>query len=114
MELILIYNLLDSISIMTNVFSVFRKYCLDGIEANVEQLDHNMQVSIGTITAINPHIGYEKATEIAQESFATGKSVREICLEKGILTEEELDKILDPAEMTKPGISAEELLYEDK
>lgn len=110
MEPVLVYNLLDSIKIMTNVFGVFRKYCVDGIEANEEQLAHNMKVSIGTITAINPHIGYEQASEIAKEAFATGKSVREICIEKGILTAEELDKILDPAEMTKPGIAAEKLL----
>lgn len=110
MEPVLVYNLMDSIQIMTNVFEVFRKYCLEGIEANVEQLEENMNVSIGTITAINPHIGYEKATEIAQESFQTGKSIREICLARELLTKEELDQILDPAEMTKPGISAEELL----
>src|SRR5690625_3402494 len=114
MEPVLVYNLLDSIKIMTNVFGVFRKYCLEGIQANLDQLDHNMKVSIGTITAINPHIGYEKATEIAQESFATGKSIREICIRKGVLTEEELDKILDPYEMTKPGISAEDLLLKKK
>lgn len=110
MEPVLVYNLKESIKIMTNVFKVFREDCLDGIEANVEQLNHNIETSLGIITAINPHVGYEKATEIAREAFETGKPIREICMSKGILTEEELDKILDPHEMTKPGISAEELL----
>lgn len=110
MEPVLVYNLIDSIKIMTNVFKVFREDCLDGIEANVKQLEQNMNISLGIITAINPHIGYEKATEIAREAFETGKPIREICLSKGVLTSEELDQILDPHEMTKPGISAEELL----
>src|SRR5699024_10208004 len=95
---------------MTNVFKVFREECLNGIEANVEQLEHNINTSLGIITAINPHIGYEKATEIAREAFETGKPIREICLNKGVLTSEELDQILDQNEMTKPGISAEEIL----
>jgi aspartate ammonia-lyase len=112
MEPVLVYNLIDSIKIMTNVFKVFREYCLDEIEANTDQLEHNMKTSLGIITAINPHIGYEKATEIAREAFTTGMPIREICVSKGILTNEELDKILDPYEMTKPGISAEELLKE--
>lgn len=110
MEPVLVYNLKDSIKVMTNVCKVFREDCLEGIEANVEQLEHNIETSLGIITAINPHVGYEKATEIAREAFETGKSIRDICVGKGILTEEELERILDPNEMTRPGISAEELL----
>ena len=110
MEPVLVYNVKESIKIMTNVFKVFREDCLDGIEANIEQLEHNIHTSLGIITAINPHIGYEKATEIAREAFETGQPIREICLSKGVLSSEELDQILDPNEMTKPGISAEELL----
>lgn len=110
MEPVLVYNLLDSVKVMTNVLRVFREYCVSGIEANIEQLEHNIKTSIGIITAINPHIGYESATEIAREAFKTGKPVREICLAKGVLSEEDLDKILNPKEMTKPGISAAELL----
>lgn len=110
MEPVLVYNLLDSIKVMTNVFTVFRKYCLDGIKANIEQMENNVKSSLGIITAINPHIGYEQATEIAREAFITGKTIREIIVRKGLLTSEELDRILDPYEMTKPGISAAELL----
>lgn len=112
MEPVLVHNLMESVQIMTNVFTVFEKYCIEGIEANLKQLKTYMDVSIGTITAINPHVGYEKATEVAREAFLTGQSVREICVQKGILSEEELEQILDPAEMTKPGISAEHLLKE--
>ena len=59
---------------------------------------------MGVITAVNPHIGYEVAARIAKEAILEGKSVRELCLQYGVLTEEELDIILNPYEMTEPGI----------
>jgi len=110
MEPVLVYHLIDSIKVMTNVAKVFREYCVTGIKAHVEQLEENMNKSLGIITAINPHVGYERATEIAQEAFETGESIRDICERRRILTKEELDQILDASEMTKPGISANELL----
>ena len=110
MEPVLVYHLIDSIKVMTNVVKVFREYCVTGIKAHVEQLEENMNKSLGIITAINPHVGYERATEIAQEAFETGESIRDICERRQILTKEELDQILDASEMTKPGISANELL----
>src|SRR5690625_1904228 len=110
MEPVLVYHLIDSVKVMTNVVKVFREYCVTGIKAHVEQLEENMNKSLGIITAINPHVGYERATEIAQEAFETGESIRDICERRRILTKEELDQILDASEMTKPGISANELL----
>jgi aspartate ammonia-lyase len=61
--------------------------------------------SVGIVTAINPHVGYEVASRVAKEAIQTNRPVREICLEKGILSEEELNEILDPKEMTNPGIA---------
>ncbi|WP_043931420.1 aspartate ammonia-lyase [Bacillus sp. EB01] len=110
MEPVLVFNLLQSIKVMTNVFGVFRKYCLEGIEANRDRLEEYVNNSVGIITAINPHVGYETAAAIAKEAIETGKSVRELCVERGALTEEELDIILHPYEMTDPGISGKELL----
>lgn len=110
MEPVLVYHLIDSIKVMTNVVKVFREYCVTGIKAHVEQLEENMNKSLGIITAINPHVGYERATEIAQEAFESGESIRDICERRRILTKEELNQILDASEMTKPGISANELL----
>lgn len=110
MEPVLVYHLTDSVKVMTNVIKVFREYCIKDIKANTEQLNENIEKSIGIITAINPHIGYEQATEIAREAFVTGESIRDICQRKGVLTKEDLDEILDPYEMTEPGISAYELL----
>jgi aspartate ammonia-lyase len=69
--------------------------------------------SVGVITAVNPHLGYETAARIAREAILTGKSVRELCLYYNVLTEEELDLILDPYEMTDPGISGASLLFKD-
>lgn len=110
MEPVIIFNLLQSIKVMTNVMNVFREYCISGITANKERLANYVNNSVGIITAINPHVGYEKAVIVAKEAIQTNRPVREIVLEKEILTAEELDKILDPFEMTVPGIAGKELL----
>lgn len=113
MEPVLVFNLLQSISMMNNVFAAFREFCLEGITANEERMKEYVEKSAGVITAVNPHLGYEVAARIAREAILTGKSVRELCLEKNVLTEEELDLILDPYEMTHPGISGKSLLFKD-
>ncbi|PAQ15665.1 aspartate ammonia-lyase [Bacillaceae bacterium SAOS 7] len=112
MEPVLVFNLLQSVKVMTNVFTVFRQYCLEGIQANVERMESYVNNSVGIITAINPHVGYEIAASIAKEAIDTGKSVRDICVARGVLTHEQLDIILHPYEMTDPGISGKELLKE--
>ncbi|MGG0412312.1 aspartate ammonia-lyase [Peribacillus simplex] len=109
MEPVLVFNLLQSISIMNNAFRAFTDYCLVDIEANEDRLRENVEKSVGIITAVNPHIGYEVAARIAREAILKGKSVRELCLQYDVLTEEELDLILNPYEMTNPGISGAEL-----
>jgi len=113
MEPVLVFNLLQSISIMNNAFRVFTEYCLLGIEANRERMKEYVEKSVGVITAVNPHLGYETAARIAREAILTGKSVRELCLHYNVLTEEELDLILDPYEMTHPGIAGASLLDRD-
>jgi len=112
MEPVLVFNLLQSIKIMNNGFRVFTDYCITGIEANEIRLKEFVEKSVGTITAVNPHLGYEAAARIAKEAIATGQSVRELCLLHDVLTEEELDLILDPYEMTHPGIAGASLLEE--
>ncbi|UQZ85143.1 Aspartate ammonia-lyase [Paenibacillus konkukensis] len=110
MEPVLVFNLLQSLSIMNQAFHVFRVHCVDGIEANEQQCKDYVDRSIGIITALNPHLGYEVAARIARQATLTGKSVRELCLLYNVLTEEELDLILDPYEMTHPGIAGASLL----
>ena len=77
MEPVLVFNLLQSIKIMNNGFRVFTDYCITGIEANEIRLKEFVEKSVGTITAVNPHLGYEAAARIAKEAIATGQSVRE-------------------------------------
>ncbi|MFC0418624.1 aspartate ammonia-lyase [Cytobacillus solani] len=110
MEPVLLFNLLQSISIMNNGFRVFSNFCISGITANTDRLKEYVEKSVGLLTAVNPHIGYNIASEIARESIVNGKSIRELCLLYDVLTEEELDLILDPYEMTKPGIAGSSLL----
>jgi len=105
MEPVLLFNLLQSISIMNNGFKVFTNYCVSGIKANEEVLKEYVEKSVGLLTAVNPHIGYNVASKIAREAIIEGKPIRELCLQYDVLSEEELDLILDPYEMTKPGIA---------
>lgn len=113
MEPVLVFNLLQSISIMNNGFRAFTDHCLVGIEANEERLKDYVDKSVGIITAVNPHLGYEVAARIAREATISGKSVRELCLQYDVLTEEELDIILNVYEMTEPGIAGKALLDRD-
>ncbi|KTD87673.1 aspartate ammonia-lyase [Paenibacillus etheri] len=110
MEPVLVFNLIQSISIMNNSFQVFTDFCLAGIEANKEKLERDVERSVGIITAVNPHLGYEVVSRIAREAILTGESVRELCLKYNVLSEEELTLILDPYEMTHPGIAGSALL----
>ncbi|ANB55842.1 aspartate ammonia-lyase [Anoxybacillus sp. B7M1] len=107
MEPVLVFNLLQSIHIMDNTFRVFTDYCLAGIEANEANLKTKVEKSVGIITAINPYVGYETASHIAREAYLTGKSVRELCLSYHLLTEQQLNEILDPYAMTRPGIAGQ-------
>lgn len=101
MEPVLVYNLLQSLTIMKNGFNVFREYCLEGITANEAQMQEYVDRSIGTLTALMPYIGYEKSSAIAREAFITGASIRELCLQYEVLTVAELDQLLDPYKMTE-------------
>ncbi|WP_340003730.1 aspartate ammonia-lyase [Paenibacillus sp. FSL K6-0276] len=113
MEPVLVFNLIQSISIMNNSFQVFTDFCLAGIEANKEKLERDVERSVGIITAVNPHLGYEVVSRIAREAILTGESVRELCLKYNVLSEEELNLILDPYEMTHPGIAGATLLHKE-
>lgn len=114
MEPVIIFNILESIKVMTNVLTVFRKYCISGITVNEDVLNEYVNKSVGLITAINPHVGYEKASQVAKEALKSKRPIRDIILEQGILTEEELKIILDPQEMTNPGIAGKRLLMNNQ
>ncbi|MFC0558112.1 aspartate ammonia-lyase [Halalkalibacter alkalisediminis] len=105
MEPVLVFNLLQSFSILQNGIRVFKDYAIEGLTANIDHCRELVERSVGIITAINPHVGYEVASRVAKEAIKSNRPVREICLERGILSEEELNEILDPKEMTNPGIA---------
>lgn len=84
--------------------------CVSGITANETRCRYLVENSVGVITAICPHVGYQSAADIAKKALKTGESVRTLILKEGLLTEHDLDNILDPVHMTEPGISGKELL----
>jgi len=97
------YKLLDSVSILTNALNVFTNKCVKGIMVNEDRCYQYATGSMAIVTALNPYIGYSKAAEVAKESLLTGKSIKEIVLEKKLMSEEKLDELLSPISMTKPG-----------
>lgn len=110
MEPVLFYKMFESLKALRGAMYTLRVNLVEGLEANVERMEHLVENSVGVITAIVPHVGYENAANIAKKAIKTGRPVRELALESGLLTAEDLDKILDPMGMTEPGISAAELL----
>jgi len=101
-EPIIAHSLFKSITHLTNGCLTLADRCVKGITANKERLRSIVEHSIGIVTALNPYIGYDNATEIAQEALITGQSVYELVLAKGLLTKEQLDEILQPAMLTHP------------
>jgi aspartate ammonia-lyase len=83
-----------------NAARTLRVHCVEGITANPEVCQHYVEYSIGTVTALNPVIGYEKSTELAAEAMKTGRGILELIREKRLLTEEQIRTVLDPAAMT--------------
>ncbi len=100
---VMAHDLLESIRILSNVVDAFCEKCVTGIKANKARCEELVELSMGMVTALAPKIGYDRAAEIAKESVRTGKTVRELCLEKKILSEKELEAALDPVSMTEPG-----------
>src|SRR5277367_6232135 len=91
---------LESQALLYRTSLVFRTKCVDGITVNEKVLEHYMETTVGIVTALNPIIGYEKATELAQEAYSSGKGILEIIREKHILTEQQIQELLDPAKLT--------------
>ena len=109
-EPIIFYNLIQSVETLTYAVHTFVDNCVTGITANRERCRDLVEHSVGIITALCPHVGYEKAAQLAKHAIETGASVRKFILDEGLLDQEALDKILDPYSMTEPGISGKELL----
>ncbi len=102
MEPMIVHSLLESIEMLKNGMKVLQFKCIEGITANEEQCRKMVMQSIGLVTALNPLIGYEASSEVAQEAAKTGHGVYEIVLEKGLLSKEQLEEILKPENMISP------------
>lgn len=96
------YNLLKSIEILTSSANVFTDKCVTGIKANKKRCHELFERSAGLATILNTFIGYDRAAEIAKEAAVTGKTVKEIILDKGILSGLDLKRILEPKVITEP------------
>ena len=100
-EPMIAHSIFKSINHLTNGCLTLAERCVKGITANREHLRHNVEHSIGIVTALNPFIGYASATEVAQEALASGKSVYAVVLEKGLLSKEQLDALLQPGTLVQ-------------
>ena len=102
MEPIIAYNLFQSIAMLAQSINTLSTRCIRGITANKEHCRDMVERSIAIVTAVVPRLGYEKASEIAKQALETGIPVRDIILNKGYLTTEELNDLLSPVAMTRP------------
>lgn len=101
MKPVIAHNLLQSIQLMANACTVLTEKCVDGIEADRERCEEMVEKSLAMVTSLVPRIGYDRAAEIAKEAYRSGKTVREVCREKKVLSPQELDEALDPRGMTE-------------
>jgi aspartate ammonia-lyase len=103
---VIAHNLLRSIALLTPTLRVLRTTCIDGITANEDVCRRYFDRSISLATALNPHIGYARAAEVAKESAKTGKTVIEIVRERKLLTEEQIAEVFSPESMTHGGAAS--------
>ena len=99
---VMAHTALESIHLLASGVEAFIDFCIDGMEANEQACEASVEQSLSMCTSLNPLIGYEMAAKLAKEAFASGQTIRELCLEKGILPEETLTEALDPWRMTEP------------
>ena len=97
------YSLHEAITCLANAAHVFAERCVRGIEVDTARCRELVDRSLMLVTALNPLIGYDQAASVAKEAFSTGRTLREVVLERGLLDAEALDRALDPVTMTRPG-----------
>ena len=93
------YNFLQSVRLLADALKSFNLHCAQGIKPNREKIQENLDKSLMLVTALNPYLGYENSAKIANKAYAENKTLKEACLDLGLLTEEEFDQILDPKKM---------------
>ena len=99
---VILSNVLDSIQLLTDGSSAFATYCAEGIEPDEKRIREHLDGSLMLVTALNPHIGYEKAAKIALKAYREGLTLRDAALQLGYVTAEQFDAWVRPEEMTRP------------
>ncbi|WP_114576347.1 aspartate ammonia-lyase [Saliphagus sp. LR7] len=105
---VLAHNFLESAELISNASAVFAERFVRPLEANDEHCAEQVEGSMALATSLNVHIGYDKASEVAKAALKEGKTVREVAVGKGYISEEEADEVLDPAKMTERGLLGRE------
>ena len=108
MEPVMAFNMFNSMKYLTNAVNGFVDRLLKKLEPNREQCQYWLDRSVGVVTALLPHIGYEQSAMLAKEAYNTGKPIRQVILDKGLMTEERLNQVMAPMAMTTPGIVGQE------
>ena len=98
------YNLMFAMRILTNGVNAFNERCIAGLEADEERCRQLVEESLMLVTSLTDYIGYEQAAKLAKEAVEERKTIREVALAHGVMSEDELDKVLDPMPMTNPGV----------
>ena len=99
---VIAYNIIQSIRLLNDACDSFRENCVDGITANEEKIKTNLYNSLMLVTALNPHIGYDKAAEVAKKAHENNTSLRDAIIDLGYMSGEDFDELVDPEKMTKP------------
>ncbi|MDE0137175.1 MAG: class II fumarate hydratase [bacterium] len=98
------HNLLESIGLLSSAASNLRERCVDGIEADAARARRLAESNLAVVTALNPRIGYDMGAKVAKEAYASGRTIRDVVLDMGLMEAEELDQVLDIKRMTEGGI----------
>ena len=99
---VIAYNILQSIRLLSDGCDSFRKNAVDGIEANLERINHNLYNSLMLVTALNPHIGYDKASEVAKKAYKENTTLRDAIEKLGYMTADDFDRLVKPEDMINP------------
>ena len=99
---VMIHNFLNSVGLLADVCRTFREFAVEGVQANRERIAENLDNSLMLVTALTPHIGYDKSAEIAKHAHKQRKTLREAAVELGHLTHEEFERLVRPEKMARP------------
>ena len=99
---VMAHTALESVFLLAAATRAFVEFCVDEMEANAEACEAAVENSLSMVTSLNPFIGYETASQLAKEAFHSGKTIRQLCRERGVLPDATLEKALDPWRMTEP------------